>query len=42
MIFSQRPSVDAAYRFKYKPRVINGEAGGSAGVYNRFYYEQEE
>lgn len=37
-----RPSVDAAYRFKYKPRVINGEAVEVLGVYNRFYYEQEE
>jgi len=36
-----RPSVDAAYRFKYKPRVINGEAVEVLGVYNRFYYEQE-
>jgi protein TonB len=37
-----RPSVDAAYRFKYKPRVINGEAVEVLGVYNRFYYEQEQ
>ena len=27
-----RPSVDAAYRFKYKPRVINGEAVEVLGV----------
>ncbi len=37
-----RPSVEAAYRFKYKPRVINGEPIEVLGVYNRFYYEQEE
>jgi len=37
----ERPSIDAAYRFKYKPRVINGEAIEVRGVYNRFYYEQE-
>ncbi|MEM1189507.1 MAG: TonB family protein [Pseudomonadota bacterium] len=37
-----RPSVEAAYRFKYKPRVINGEAIEVLGVYNRFYYEQEQ
>ena len=37
-----RPSVEAAYRFKYKPRVINGEAVEVLGVYNRFLFEQEE
>ena len=37
----ERPSVDAALRFRYKPRVINGEAVEVTGVYNRFYYEQE-
>jgi protein TonB len=35
-----RPSIDAAYRFKYKPRVINGEAIEVTGVFNRFYYEK--
>lgn len=35
----ERPSIDAAYRFKYKPRVINGEAIEVLGVFNRFYYE---
>lgn len=35
-----RPSIDAAYRFKYKPRVINGEAVEVTGVFNRFYYEK--
>lgn len=35
-----RPSIDAAYRFKYKPRVINGEAIEVSGVFNRFYYEK--
>jgi len=38
----ERPSVEAAYRFKYKPRVINGEAIEVLGVYNRFFYEQAE
>ncbi len=38
----ERPSVDAALRFKYKPRVIDGVAVEVRGVYNRFYYEQEE
>jgi protein TonB len=38
----ERPSVEAAYRFKYKPRVINGEAVEVLGVYNRFYYEQAQ
>jgi protein TonB len=37
----QRPSVEAALRFKYKPRVIDGVAIEVPGVYNRFYYEQE-
>ena len=36
-----RPSVEAAYRFKYKPRVINGEAVEVFGVLNRFHYRQE-
>lgn len=38
----ERPSVDAAYRFKYKPRVINGEPVEVLGILNRFFYEQEE
>lgn len=38
----ERPSVEAALRFRYKPRVIDGEAVEVTGVYNRFYYEQEE
>lgn len=38
----ERPSVDAALRFKYKPRVVDGVAIEVLGVYNRFYYEQEE
>ncbi len=36
-----RPSIDAAYRFKYKPRVIDGQAVEVTGIYNRFYYEQD-
>jgi protein TonB len=35
-----RPSIEAAYRFKYKPRVINGEAVEVTGVFNRFFYEK--
>jgi protein TonB len=38
----EKASVEAAYRFKYKPRVINGEPVEVIGVWNRFYYEQEE
>jgi protein TonB len=37
-----RPSVDAALRFKYKPRVIDGEAVEVSGVYNMFYYREVE
>jgi len=37
----ERPSVEAALRFRYKPRVIDGEAVEVTGVYNRFFYEQE-
>lgn len=34
-----RSSVKAAYKFKYKPRVIDGEAIEVPGVMNRFIYE---
>ncbi len=34
-----RPSEEAARRFKYKPRVIDGQAVEVIGVYNRFFYE---
>jgi protein TonB len=37
----ERPSIDAALRFRYKPRVIDGEPVEVIGVYNRFFYEQE-
>jgi protein TonB len=37
-----RPSRDAALRFKYKPRVIDGEAVEVHGVLNMFYYEELE
>lgn len=37
-----KPSVDAAMRFKYKPRVIDGVAVEVQGVYNKFYYEKLE
>lgn len=38
----ERPSVEAALRFRYKPRVIDGEAVEVKEVYNRFFYEQEQ
>lgn len=36
-----KPSVEAALRFKYKPRVIDGEAVEVNGVMNMFYYREE-
>ena len=38
----ERASVRAAEKFKYKPRVIDGEPVEVAGVQNRFIYELEE
>lgn len=35
-----KPSIDAALRFKYKPRVIDGVAVEVQEVYNKFYYEK--
>ncbi|MCB1688306.1 MAG: TonB family protein [Halioglobus sp.] len=35
-------SVKAAYKFKYKPRVIDGEAIEVPGVQNKFTYELED
>ncbi len=37
----ERPSVEAALRFKYKPRVIDGTAIEVLGVYNMFYFETD-
>jgi protein TonB len=37
-----KTSVEAALRFKYKPRVIDGVAVEVIGVMNRFYYEEAE
>ncbi len=37
-----RPSIEAAKRFKYKPRVIDGVAVEVQGVLNMFYYQEEE
>jgi len=34
-----RPSMEAALRFKYKPRVIDGTAVEVTGVHNMFHYE---
>ena len=38
----QRPSLQAALKFKYKPRVINGQAIDVPGVQNKFTYVIEE
>ena len=38
----ERASVKAAEKFKYKPRVVDGEAIEVAGVQNRFTYELEQ
>lgn len=37
-----RASVEAALKFKYKPRVIDGQAVEVPGVQNKFTYEIEE
>lgn len=37
-----KPSLEAALKFKYKPRVIDGEAVEVPGVQNRFTYVIEE
>jgi protein TonB len=37
-----RPSVEAAKRFKYKPRVIDGVAVEVEGILNMFYYREVE
>ena len=38
----ERASVKAAEKFKYKPRVVDGEPIEVAGVQNRFTYELEQ
>lgn len=38
----ERASVKAALKFKYKPRVVDGEAIEVAGVQNKFTYELEK
>ncbi|MEH6557865.1 MAG: energy transducer TonB [Oceanicoccus sp.] len=40
--YFERTSVKAAMKFKYKPRVIDGEAIEVLGVQNRFTYELEQ
>ena len=35
----EKVSIDAALKFKYKPRVVNGEAIEVQGVYNRFIFK---
>ena len=37
-----RASVKAAHKFKYKPRVVDGEPIAVAGVQNKFTYELEQ
>ena len=37
----ERASLKAALKFKYKPRVVDGEAIEVAGVQNKFTYELE-
>lgn len=37
----KRPSIDAAQKFKYKPRVVNGEPVEVTGVRNMFTYVLE-
>lgn len=40
--YFERASVRAALKFKYKPRVIDGEPIDVSGVQNRFTYELED
>lgn len=40
-VFNQA-ALDAALKFKYKPRVINGEAAEVAGVQNRISFEMNQ
>lgn len=40
--YFERASIKAALKFKYKPRVIDGEAIDVLGVQNRFTYELEK
>lgn len=37
-----RPSIEAAKRFKYKPRIIDGVAVEVHGVLNMFHYREEK
>jgi len=37
-----KPSVEAAKRFRYKPRVIDGDAVEVEGVYNMFHFEGKQ
>jgi protein TonB len=37
-----RASLNAALKFKYKPRILDGEAVEVAGVQNKFTYEITE
>jgi len=37
-----KPSVEAAKRFRYKPRVIDGDAVEVQGIYNMFHFEGKQ
>ena len=37
----EKPAIVAAYKFKYKPRVVDGEPVEVTGVLNRFIFEAE-
>ncbi len=38
----EKPSIDAAKRFRYKPRVVNGEPLVTRGLRNKFTFEMEK
>ena len=40
--YFESASVNAALKFKYKPRVVDGEPIDVAGVRNKFTYELEQ
>ncbi|MBT7950716.1 MAG: TonB family protein [Gammaproteobacteria bacterium] len=42
IIAFRKPSVDAALKFKYKPRVIDGEAISVPNVLNRFIFDLQD
>ncbi len=38
----ESPSIEAALKFKYRPRVLNGEAIEVKGIQNKFIFEMEK